>query len=201
MESNCNAWFETKRARRIWEEGDTEGQNKLFECLYDHFKTELIRRLVFRNGSIPEHVQNDMAHTAFLVAWESFCVRGQSGPDGGIMGESLLPYFCRIVKNKFIDACKKEMRNRKDHITYDVLHVVHSEEPGLIRDREDYSPRMRMAMEKIGELCRQALKWKYEDKLSHEAIALKRGIQAEASRQLLWRCRKRFIDLYNNQAS
>ena len=179
----------------MWEEKDIEGQNRLFECLYDHFKTELVHRLVYRNGRIPSPIQDELAHTAFLVAWESFTRQG--GPDGGIGGDSLLPYFCRIVKNKFIDACKREMRNRIDPGAYQQMYGDGGPEPRLFA--EGNAQRVKMTLEKVGENCREALLLKYEYKLNHVAIAMKKGIQPEASRQMLWRCRKRFIELYEGR--
>lgn len=207
MDSHCETLFETGSVLRLWADKDVEGQKRLFECLYDHFRTKLLRRLVYWNGRIPGPIQDELAHTSFLVAWESFS--RQVLPAGSIAGDSLLPYFNRMVKNKFIDACRKEMRSRTEEAAYQRLVADDREEPGFLGGREDpglfsgrddqeYSPRMQRALERIGENCREALLLKYEQRLSHEAIALKRGIQPEASRQMIWRCRKRFIELYEN---
>ena len=207
MDSHCEALFDTGSALRLWTDKDVEGQKRLFECLYDHFRTKLLRRLVYWNGRIPGPIQDELAHTSFLVAWESFS--RQVLLPGGIAGDNLLPYFNRMVKNKFSDACRKEMRIRVEEAVYQRQVADEQAEPGffgaepergLFGGREDqaYSPRLQKALERVGESCREALIMKYEHKLSHEAIALKRGIQPEASRQMIWRCRKRFIELYEN---
>ena len=207
MDSHCEALFETASVQRLWADRDVEGQKRLFECLYDHFRTKLLRRLVYWNGRIPGPMQDELAHTSFLVAWESFS--RQALLSGRIEGDSLLPYFNRMVKNKFIDACRKEMRSRVDEAAYQRLVADDREEPGFAGGREEsglfggredreYSPRMQRALERVGENCREALLQKYEQRLSHEAIAQKKGIQPEASRQMIWRCRKRFIELYEN---
>lgn len=207
MDSHCEVLFETGSVRRLWADKDVEGQKRLFECLYDHFQTKLLRRLVYWNGRIPGPIQDELAHTSFLVAWEAFSRQGL--PPGGITGDSLLPYFNRMVKNKFIDACRKEMRSRVEEAVYQRLVADDRQEPGFLnieaerglfggRDEGGYSSRMQRALEGVGENCREALILKYEHKLSHEAIALKRGIQQEASRQMIWRCRKRFVELYEN---
>jgi RNA polymerase sigma factor (sigma-70 family) len=177
---------------------DIDGQKRLFEDLYEHFRMKLIHRLVYRNGRIPGPIQEELAHSSFLMAWESFSRQGL--PAGGIEGDSLLPYFNRIVKNKFIDACRKEVRTRAEEAAYQRLVAGDQNEPELFerKDEGQYSPRMQMALEKVGEPCREALILKYEHRLSHEAIALKRGVQLESSRQMIWRCRKRFIELYEN---
>jgi len=208
MDSHCEALFETGSVLRLWADKDVEGQKRLFECLYDHFRTKLIRRLVYWNGRIPGAIQDELAHTSFVVAWEAFSRQGL--PVGGIDGDSLLPYFNRMVKNKFIDACKKEIRRRVEEAVYQRMVGEDREEPGgdglfggratFLSGGDDpgYSLRMQRALERVGESCREAILMKYEQRLSHEVIAQKRGIRLETSRQIIWRCRKRFIELYEN---
>ncbi|HLK29915.1 MAG TPA: sigma-70 family RNA polymerase sigma factor [Puia sp.] len=194
MEINCSHYFLSETALAIWQQNDLLGEKQMFECLYKVNKETFFRRVIFRHSTIKDDILGELAENAFLSAWEAFNENGKAGKIKFASREHT-GYFFIVFKNHYLKLLEKE--NRQEKAKKEILKEQFLAEEEIKHDAFSFSHKVQKALNKISPDCKDLLRWKHIEGLSHDEIAAKRNINRSSSIKMLSRCGKRFLEIYN----
>jgi hypothetical protein len=186
---DCNHYFLSTTAIEIWQNDDTHGHNRMYNCLVKMHKENFFKSVIFKSTMVPEHISFEIAENVFSTSWVDFNIKGKAGQ---IIFEKAVytGLFYTIFKRNYLKQIKIEMRNIQAEKEYRNSKET-SEMP--IDKIDIFSPRTLAALNKISPNCKQMLIWKHIDGLSHDEIALKKIIDRESSIKMVSRCGKDFL--------
>lgn len=172
----------------------------MLACLSETHKASWFRRVVFKNGRVPEYRLVELAEDAFLIAWEDFSKRGRAG-NLHLSGREYTGFFFIAFKNNYLKLLEKELRQKMAEQAFGERQDGTGDAfggGGLDADRESgaLSPRTQQALKRIGENCRELLIWRHVEQLSHDEIARRRKMDRKSSIKMVSRCGKKFAGLW-----
>ena len=197
MEMDCNYYFLTGTALEIWRNGDKEGENRMWKCLYERREEHFFPRVIYRNGRVAVERITELAETAFHTAWEAFTNDGRAGKNR-TSDRQYTAYFFGIFRFKFLKLLAQEQVRRTAEEEFH-QRGTGGDAPGFeIKPGGLYSPRVQKVLDAISPDCRQLLTWRYVDGLSHDLIAEKKKIERESSIKMVHRCKQRFLKAWSD---
>src|ERR1700761_3184768 len=106
-EKDCDHYFLSSTAVRIWQSGDEEGQRQMFACVSTIHKPAYFQRVVYRNKAIDDTVLLEMAENVFLQTWETFNANGRLGRIQ-LEQDRYTPYLFFAFKGNYLKSLTKE---------------------------------------------------------------------------------------------
>jgi RNA polymerase sigma factor (sigma-70 family) len=148
-------------------------------------------RFVYTRVNGDQHLAEDITHEtilAMLTTTQSECPRdveilNVAGWLRAVAGRRIVDHFRAASRVQHL--LPQTPRNRSDHTVAD---------PAKQHELQETRAEVRQAMDRLPEQYRQALEWKYLDRLSVREIAIRWEITEKAVESILFRARREFRD-------
>jgi DNA-directed RNA polymerase specialized sigma24 family protein len=194
MKIDCDTYFNSSTAIRIWRENDAAGEQRMFSCLCEVHKEDYFRKVIFSGGRIDEASCRDLAEDAFLATWETFNQHGKASRLD-FQQPAYTGYFYVAFKRNYLKMLGKELKK----MSAEKAFVRAGEQSTLpfAEGNEALRAKVMKTMDKMSPDCRKLLEWKHIRGLSHDEIAQRKQITRVSSIRMVSRCAMRFIKLWN----
>ena len=199
MSNDPEYYFLSSTAQNIWRSDDTEGQQKMFECLVKTRKDIFFRRVIYKSKKIPEYKLVDIAENVLMATWEAFNKNGRAGKII-FSAKDYTSYLFIAFKNNFLKALERELKYISAEKAFGSLQnsfdeVVHDESR-----TELFSSKTKMILGSISPDCKQLLIWKHVEGLTHDEIAARKNINRNSSIKMVSRCSRRFFEKWQTSS-
>jgi len=157
---------------------DTRVLSELYRTVYPK-----VRAHVLNNSGLEEQAK-DIFQEAFIACWRNV-------KEGKVKSDSNMEaYLFSIARNKWTDHLRSTYtRNRVSADSMSPLKMIaEGEEEDL---HEERLSRMRAALERLGDACRQLLVLFYFERKSMEEISEQIGVAPASARNQKYRCMER----------
>lgn len=184
---DCAGCFLTANVVDIFKTGSAAGINRLYACLDKLHKASFFDRVPHSWSEVPLYMITDLKESAFHESWEAFCLQMRNG--ALISKEDCTGYIFTIFKRRYLKLLLREQRRiTREKTMGGHLYDQESETVDLVK--------LKQAMAALEPNCAKFLNEKKVLGKSAEEMAAARNITPAAVDQMVWRCKKRFLEIW-----
>ncbi len=193
MERDCSFYFLSNTLLQAWRNDDTAILNEMFICVTNIHKENWFRRVIYANAKIAQWRLREIAENAFLYAWVEL---NEDGKAGKIVFKKVeyTGLLYRIFQRKYRKEFQKQMKEEYGKNEY--INRQPKESENLAEDNQLDKIRARQVLLLLGTECSELMQWRYIEGVSYDEIAKRKLIKEESCKQNLFRCKKRFLELW-----
>ncbi len=192
MKQACSHYFLSSTALHIWEMHDRNGENQMLACLIAEKKSPWFDRVIFKSGTVPEWQLQELAEDAFVATCEWFIRNGRAGTIH-IEKTEYTGLLFTIFKRLYIKLIEKQIvLEAKEKYGIEQAAGGHTAEDRPATGAV-FSPETQTVLNKLSAPCKELMQWRYEEAISYDEIAIRKGISREYCIKMMFRCKQYFL--------